>query len=80
MAKFRVELAIEIEVDQAVIDAVLTDEWRERFYSLHTPEDVGGHPRLGGLELMRRRVPLWWRCRAPPSPASGSGFELQDKA
>lgn len=31
-----------IELDQEVIDRV-NDEWRSRFYKLHTPEDVASH-------------------------------------
>lgn len=41
--KFCVNAIIEIEVDQRVLDDVLTDEWRSNFYPLTTPEDVAGH-------------------------------------
>lgn len=41
--KFMVGFCVEIEVDQAVFDAVLTDEWRNTFYNFHTPADVAGN-------------------------------------
>jgi hypothetical protein len=43
LRKFVVRIDVEIEVDQRVLDAVLTDAWRERFYRLWTPGDVAGH-------------------------------------
>lgn len=41
--KFTVSLCVEVEVDQAVFDAVLTDEWRAMFYPFFTPADVAGN-------------------------------------
>ena len=38
-----VPMTVEIEVDQRVFDAVLTDEWRAQYYRFHTPEEVGAH-------------------------------------
>lgn len=41
--KFVVGFCVEVEVDQAVFDAVLTDEWRAQFYPFFTPADVAGN-------------------------------------
>lgn len=41
--KFVVEFSIAIEIDPALLSSVLTDEWRSRFYDLHTPEAVAEH-------------------------------------
>lgn len=41
--KFFVDFCVEVEVDQVVFDAVLTDEWRSMFYQFHTPADVAGN-------------------------------------
>jgi len=41
--KFVVSLCVEVEIEQAVFDAVLTDEWRSQFYPFHTPADVAGN-------------------------------------
>lgn len=41
--KFIVDFCVEVEVDQVVFDAVLTDEWREQFYPFYTPADVAGN-------------------------------------
>jgi hypothetical protein len=41
--KFMVGFCVEVEVDQAVFDAVLTDEWRSQFYPFYTPADVAGN-------------------------------------
>jgi len=41
--KFIVGFCVEVEVDQAVFDAVLTDEWRAQFYPFFTPADVAGN-------------------------------------
>ncbi len=41
--KFYVSLCVEVEVEQAVFDAVLTDEWRSLFYPFYTPADVAGN-------------------------------------
>lgn len=38
-----VTLAIDVEVDNAVFKSVLNDEWRSRFYPLHTKADVIEH-------------------------------------
>lgn len=43
MRRFVVEFAVTIDVSQTVIDAVLTDEWRNTFYNLHLPEQVAEH-------------------------------------
>lgn len=37
------QVSVEVVVDDAVVDGVLTDEWRQQFYQLHTPEDVAHH-------------------------------------
>jgi hypothetical protein len=41
--KFRVDFvgSVEIELEDAVIDAV-NDDWRKVFYDIHTPEDIAG--------------------------------------
>jgi hypothetical protein len=41
--RFVVDFCVEVEVDQAVFDAVLTDEWRALFYPFYTPADVAGN-------------------------------------
>lgn len=41
--KFMVGFCVEVEVDQTVFDAVLTDEWRKVFYPFHTAADVAGN-------------------------------------
>ncbi len=33
---------VEVRLDDAVIDAV-TEEWRGKFYDLHSPEDIAQH-------------------------------------
>lgn len=45
MPTFDVELTVtcRVEIAQAVLDGVLTDEWRSRFYPLRTPQDVAHH-------------------------------------
>lgn len=43
MKRFMVTLQAEIAVDEKLIDAVLTDEWRRQFYNLRTPEAVAEH-------------------------------------
>lgn len=42
--KFLVGLAVEVEVDQRLLDDVLTDEWRAQFYpDIRAPGDVAEH-------------------------------------
>jgi len=41
--RFAVSLEFEIDVDQSLLDAVLTDEWRGRFYNLIEPSEVASH-------------------------------------
>lgn len=41
--RFLVSIQVEIEVDQRVIDDVLTDAWRADYYPLHSPGDVAAH-------------------------------------
>jgi len=41
--KFCVSATIGIEVDDQLLEDVLTDEWRSRFYALLSAEDVAGH-------------------------------------
>lgn len=41
--QFSVSLDVLIEVDDALLVDVLTDEWRAQFYPLRTPADVAGH-------------------------------------
>lgn len=41
--KFLVQFSVEVEVEQALLDSVLTDEWRSQMYNFHTPEQVAGH-------------------------------------
>lgn len=45
MRRFAVscEVTCEIELSQSLLDAVLTDEWRARFYKLLFPVDVAQH-------------------------------------
>lgn len=37
------EVDLEVRIDEKVFEAVLTDEWRSRFYQLRTREDVARH-------------------------------------
>lgn len=41
--RFRVMIETVVEVEDALIADVLTDEWRERFYPLRDPGDVAAH-------------------------------------
>ena len=43
---FRVTLSVDIRLDERLLAAVLTDEWRGRFYPLSTPEQVAEHVAL----------------------------------
>lgn len=36
-------LEVEVEVDDALLESVLTDEWRAHYYALHAPEEVAEH-------------------------------------
>jgi len=52
--RFVATLEVEIEIEDSLLEAVLTDAWRAYFYVLHTPEDVADHlaPNLAqGREL-----------------------------
>lgn len=46
----RTELAVSVEMDDAVYKAVLTKEWRSRFYPLHSVGDVVRHVTLNILQ------------------------------
>ena len=41
--KFTVYFACEVTLDDHMLAAVLTDEWRERFYGFHDAKDVAAH-------------------------------------
>lgn len=41
--RFVVAVEAELEIDDALLEGVLTDAWRARHEVLHTPEDVAAH-------------------------------------
>jgi hypothetical protein len=45
MKKFRVDFqtSVEIELDEALIERALGDEWRDTFYNLGAAEEVAAH-------------------------------------
>jgi hypothetical protein len=52
---FRVNVAVDISLDEALVASVLDPKWRAQFYDLRTPEDVAGHLAFNLLQgrLMR---------------------------
>jgi hypothetical protein len=43
MRKFVVYVSVEVEIDQRLLDSVLTDEWRAQMFPFYKPEEVASH-------------------------------------
>ncbi|HMI84844.1 MAG TPA: hypothetical protein VK550_12175 [Polyangiaceae bacterium] len=41
--KFVVYVSVEVEIDQRLLDSVLTDEWRAQMFPFYKPEEVASH-------------------------------------